>query len=127
MASQDIEDYIREQVREIHQGNCPRCGASGPVDLHTSYWVWSALFFTRWGSSPLICCRKCGRTEQIKASLFSLFLGWWGFPWGILMTPFQIIRNLMGIFGGPSDTKPSENLYMVVHKHITQDLNTPTS
>jgi hypothetical protein len=84
MENQDIEDYIREQVRAIHQRTCPRCGASSPVDIHTSHWVWSALFFTCWGSSPQICCCKCGRAEQIKASLFSLFLGWWGFSWGIL-------------------------------------------
>jgi hypothetical protein len=120
-ANQEIEDYITEQVRAIHQGRCPRCSNHGPVDVHKSYWVWSAFLFTRWGSSLHICCRKCGRFEQIKASLFSFVLGWWGFPWGLLMTPFQIIQNLIGLFAGPSDSKPSENLYQTVYKHLQQD------
>jgi hypothetical protein len=118
------EDYIREQVKAIHQGTCPRCSCSGPVDVHASHWVWSAILFTRWGSSSHICCRKCGRVEQIKASLFSLVLGWWGFPWGFLVTPVQIIRNSIELFGGPSDSKPSENLYIAVYKYLSQDSTT---
>jgi hypothetical protein len=121
VANQETEDYIREQVRVIHQGKCPRCSGHGPVDVHTSHWVWSAGLFTRWGSSPHICCRKCGRVEQIKAALFAFVLGWWGFPWGFLMTPVQIIQNLAGLFGGPNDSKPSENLYLVVYRRLVQD------
>jgi hypothetical protein len=118
VANQETEDYIREQIRAIHQGRCPRCSGHGPVDVHTSHWVWSLVFFTYWGSNSHICCRKCGRDEQIKACLFSFVLGWWGFPWGLLRTPIQIIQNLTGLFGGPTDSKPSEKLYLVVYKLI---------
>jgi hypothetical protein len=119
--SQAAENYIREQVRIIHQGKCPKCNGHGPVDVHKSYWVWSALLFTRWGSSANICCRKCGRTEQLNAGLLSLVLGWWGFPWGLIMTPIQIIQNLVGLLGGPSDAQPSENLHIAVYQHLEQD------
>jgi hypothetical protein len=121
VANQETEDYIREQVRAIHRGRCPRCSGHGPVDVHTSHWVWSAVFFTRWGSCSHICCRKCGRIEQVKAGLSSFVLGWWGFPWGLLMTPIQIIQNLVGLLSGPSDSTPSENLYLAVYKQLQQD------
>lgn len=125
VANRQTEDYLREQVRAIHQGRCPRCGGHGPVDVHTSYRSWSAIFFTRWVSRPHICCRKCGRIEQIKDCLFSLFLGWWGFPWGILITPMQIIQNLIGLFRGPDDSKPSESLYLAIYRQLSR--NSPTN
>lgn len=32
----------------------------------------------------------------IPYSLLSFFLGWWGFPWGVMRTPLAIGRNLSG-------------------------------
>jgi hypothetical protein len=29
-------------------------------------------------------------------TLLSFFLGWWGFPWGLIYTPMVIIQNLGG-------------------------------
>jgi hypothetical protein len=29
-------------------------------------------------------------------TLLSFFLGWWGFPWGLIYTPMAIIENLSG-------------------------------
>ena len=112
------EDYLREQVRILHQGSCPRCNGQGPVDVHTSHQIWSIFLLTSWRSTPHVCCRKCGRIEQIKDGLFSLFLGWWGFPWGLIITPIQVVRNLVGLLGGPSDSKPSDKLHRLIQIDI---------
>lgn len=29
-------------------------------------------------------------------TLLSLFLGWWGFPWGLIYTPMALATNLSG-------------------------------
>jgi hypothetical protein len=114
IAAHISEDYIREQVRVIHSSACPRCNGSGPTDVHMSHCIMSAIIFSFIQSTPHICCRKCGRIEQLKDLLASLFLGWWGFPWGILMTPIQIIRNLIGLVKRVDPSKPSNKLYTLI-------------
>ena len=110
-ASQQLpEDLVQSKVREVHQGDCPKCHGPGPVDLHTSYQVWSALYLTSWNSRPQICCRRCGLKNQLSDTAFSLALGWWGLPWGFIVTPVQVIRNLIGVARGPDPTKPSRQL-----------------
>ena len=37
------EQAAHANARELHQSNCPKCKGPGPIDVHTSYWVWSAL------------------------------------------------------------------------------------
>jgi hypothetical protein len=41
-------------------------------------------------------------------------LGWWGFPWGLVLTPIQMARNIMGIFAGPDFSRPSADLRKMV-------------
>ncbi|MGC8641975.1 MAG: hypothetical protein ACP5XB_19080 [Isosphaeraceae bacterium] len=110
------DDELEREVRMVHQGNCPKCHGPGPVDIHVSHKVYSALAFTRWSSHPVIACRSCGRSRQIKHAVFSMFLGWWGFPFGLVITPAQVIRNLGGILGitGPSPETPSPALARAV-------------
>jgi hypothetical protein len=103
-------DVIAQQTAAIYHGRCPRCEGPGPVDVHTSYRIWSALILTSWQSRPAIACRRCGRKQQAADAAFSLFLGWWGFPWGLVMTPVQVGRNVIGIFKSTSEHKPSANL-----------------
>jgi hypothetical protein len=50
--------------------------------------------------------------------LFCLLLGWWGFPFGLILTPVQIIRNLWAIFCGPDPRYPSKALRNRVHTTI---------
>ena len=109
---------IQQQVWNIHQGRCPRCGGTGPVDVHTSYRVFSMLIITRWMNTPEVSCRKCGVKKQVTSIGFSLLLGWWGIPWGLIMTPVQIARNIGAMSGGPDATKPSERLERLVRVNI---------
>jgi len=99
--SQQLPPHVLEQhVEEIYRGNCPKCNGPGPVDVYKIHQVWSALVLTRWTSRPQVSCRHCATKGQIGGVLFSLVLGWWGFPWGLILTPVQIGRNIAGLCKG---------------------------
>lgn len=110
------EEEVEKSTRQLHQGNCPKCGGPGPVDVHTSYRVYSVLVMTSWSSKPEVCCRSCGTKAKVGSLFFSGILGWWGFPWGLIMTPIQVSKNLGGIFGMglPDASTPSPSLKKAV-------------
>ena len=122
MASQLPPETIEESVRLTHSGNCPRCNGRGPVDVHTSHRVWSALLVTSWSSRPQVCCHTCGWKSKLNDTLYCLLLGWWGFPWGLIMTPVQVGRNLFGLTTSPDVAKPSESLRTLVRVHMARSL-----
>jgi hypothetical protein len=117
-AKQVPDETVREQLWKTHQGMCPKCSGPGPVDVYTSHKVWSALLLTRWTSTPQISCRGCGRKSQWAGVGFSLILGWWGFPWGLIMTPIQIGRNLAGIGHSADASTPSPQLEKTIRMTI---------
>jgi len=91
---------VREQANAIQRGPCPCCGRrNGPVDLHRSFRVHSALVVTSWSSRARISCRSCRTRQRLLDTLYCAALGWWGLPWGLLLTPIQIVRNLASLFG----------------------------
>lgn len=100
-------EAVAQAVHEVHLGACPRCHGPGPIDAHAAHDVWSAIYLTRWTTRATLSCRKCGTKRQVKALLFSLGFGWWGVPWGLIITPIQLTRNLLGIFRNPVGTGPS--------------------
>lgn len=106
--SQTIPEHeIRQLVTQVHQGPCPRCHGKGPVDMHKAHRVWSILVMTSWSSSPELSCKACAVQRQVASFFTSSMLGWWGFPWGIIFTPVQLIKNVAGMLGGPSAKQPS--------------------
>src|SRR5579863_3490806 len=96
VSKQVSEQVVHEALWKVHQGKCPKCGGPGPIDVHVSHKVWSALIMTRWSSAPRVLCRGCGIKSQLTDAGFSLALGWWGFPWGFIMTPILIGLNVVG-------------------------------
>lgn len=110
IAGQIPAEVVRERVLAIHRGACPDCGGGGPVDVHTGYRVWSALLLTSWKSLPHVCCRSCGIKSQALDALFSLVLGWWAFPWGFVVTPIQVGRNVVAMLRTPDPLTPSAQL-----------------
>ena len=76
------DDVVQKEAATVHQGTCPRCQGPGPVDVHVSYRVWSAIHVTQWSSRPQISCRSCGVKSKVRDMLYCLALGWWGVPWG---------------------------------------------
>jgi hypothetical protein len=108
------EAAVQEQLRKTHQGLCPKCGGSGPVDVYVSHRVWSAVLLTSWASTPQVSCRPCGRKSQWMGIGYSLALGWWGFPAGFVVTPIQIGRNLLAMGRSADASTPSPQLEKIV-------------
>ena len=113
-------DVLKEEVQEVHKGHCPKCGEQGPVDVHTSYHVWSILVMTFWKSKPQVCCRWCGVKAKLGGALVSGIVGWWGFPAGLIMTPIQVGRNLIGIMFGPNPNVPTSELETMVRLDLVR-------
>ncbi|MCX8108380.1 MAG: hypothetical protein N3G20_06205 [Verrucomicrobiae bacterium] len=105
---------VLRKLDELHRGPCPKCGGPGPVDVYRSYRICSALVVSRWTNVPEVCCRKCAAKNQIVGVLYSLCLGWWSIPWGIILTPVQIYRNLRALFHTPRLDRPSSELEHLV-------------
>src|SRR5215470_7741425 len=119
------ETTVQQQVWKVHQGPCPKCNGAGPIDVHVSHKVWSAVVLTSWSSTPQISCRSCGMKSQMTASALSLVLGWWGFPWGLIFTPVQIGRNIYAIASPPESTKPSAQLEKIVRMSMASSVAQP--
>lgn len=95
------EDFVNDQIEEARQGPCPKCDGAGPIDLHTYHYAVSILVVTTWNSTPEVCCRTCATWGKLKGCVISFFFGWWGFPFGLIATPIQILRNVIGFFTSP--------------------------
>jgi hypothetical protein len=111
-------EFVEEHVNKVHSGPCPKCQRqAGPVDAHTSHFVWSALLLTSWSNTPAISCRSCAMKKQILSTMGSALFGWWGFPWGLIMTPVQIVRNLKGMCTS-QDRRPSAQLRNLISLNL---------
>jgi len=110
VSSQIPQSQIDQNIWKLHQGQCPKCGGSGPVDVYNSYRVWSALVVTQWTSRYQVSCRSCGLKAQLADAGYCMLLGWWGFPSGLLVTPMQVIRNIWSAARPPDPSRPSPQL-----------------
>jgi hypothetical protein len=70
-----------------------------------------------------VSCKSCGDKSQIGGILSSALLGWWGFPWGLIMTPVQICRNIAGMMRKVDNTMPSEDLTRVARIHLASQVS----
>ncbi len=118
------EEMVDDLVRQIHEGECPVCGGPGPIDFHFSHRVMSFLVVTQYQTNPRISCRGCGSSAKIKDFFVTTFVGWWGIPFGVILTPIYMIRNLFGL-AAPSSLEPSEHLrehakLILAHHLLTQ-------
>ncbi|MCA9279033.1 MAG: hypothetical protein H6815_13730 [Phycisphaeraceae bacterium] len=119
---QQFGDEVLEKVLDVHSGPCPKCGKPGPIDVHTSHFVWSAIYITRYTSTPAVCCTSCGRKAKLTSALGSALVGWWGIPFGILITPVYVGANIVGLFKSPDPEVPSEQLTHMVKLQIASNI-----
>lgn len=122
MAHEVPDQLVASQVTALHQGACPKCNGPGPVDIHTAHYVWSILVMTSWHSTPQLCCRSCGTKAKLGGAAVSALVGWWGFPWGLIVTPIQIARNTYGLFSGPDPQRPSDQLQQMIRLNLAAQL-----
>lgn len=50
--------------------------------------------------------------------MISLFAGWWGFPFGLIMTPVQLARGIAALCKPPDPGQPSPKLVQFAMAHI---------
>ncbi|MBL9127063.1 MAG: hypothetical protein JNL97_05425 [Verrucomicrobiales bacterium] len=113
-------DVVEAYAKSIHAGACPTCHGPGPVDAHMRFTVSSFLVMTSWNSEARVACRACGRRAQVQAILLSLLTGWWGLPWGLILTPLQIFRNCRAIARPPDASAPSKHLKRLAAVNLLQ-------
>ena len=101
LSSRISPEELDRLTQKYHLSNCPKCGGPGPVDVHKSHQVWSIMVMTSYSTKPQLSCKFCATKKQLTAILFSGVCGWWGVPWGVLMTPIQIGRNITEMISGP--------------------------
>jgi hypothetical protein len=111
-------DVLERKIEEVWRGNCPKCKGLGPVDVHKVHEVWSVLVLTRWTTKAQVSCHFCAIKRQLGGVAFSFFFGWWGFPWGLVLTPVQITRNIIGMSRGPDSAQPSDGLRKLVRVNM---------
>jgi len=123
------DDVILELAHEFHASACPICGGAGPIDVHLAYRVMSFVVLTRYQTIPQISCRRCGKKMKMNNALLTFALGWWGFPFGLILAPVYLIRNLIGIASPPSALEPSAHLKtharLVAAQRIWESSQTP--
>lgn len=118
-ASEMVGDSFESYLHAVHRGNCPKCGGHGPVNTQLSYVAWSALVITLWRTRVELCCKSCGNRERVFAIFQTLLLGWWGLPWGVLITPVQVCRNIGGMFASPG-RRPSKLMRRIVKSGLVK-------
>lgn len=59
-------------------------------------------------------------------AMLSLAFGWWHLPWGILMTPVQIARNVGGVLRATDASRPSAQLEKLVRLQLATELLAPS-
>lgn len=122
IAAQIPQDVVDEHAKAIHEGNCPKCSDIGPVDVHVSHKIWSAVFLSSWNSTPQLCCRSCAVKSQLGSILYCAILGWWGFPWGLILTPINIFRNIFAVAFPPDPARPSEQLETMLRVRLAEQV-----
>jgi hypothetical protein len=70
-----------------------------PEVRHVRFEYCISLLFLTWHRESEIISLMPGQRAWIASlpyCVISLFLGWWGIPWGLLLTPAILYRNLCG-------------------------------
>lgn len=113
-------DLLQRQVQVWRSAPCPRCQRKdGTIDVHAHHRVHSFVLMTQWSSRRSVCCRRCGRRDQLLSTLYCATLGWWGFPWGLLITPMQIGRNIAALCRADT-AQPSAEFERTVRQQIAR-------
>jgi hypothetical protein len=113
---------VRELMQRWRNEPCPQCQGPGPVDVRSSHKVHSFLFMTQWSSPQRVSCQPCARKRQLGHAFYSLLLGWWGFPWGLVMTPVQIGRNIAGMAGDKAAEHSTPEFEQLVRRSMARQL-----
>jgi hypothetical protein len=110
VAAQIPNEQVEQLAHELRNGSCPKCKGLGPIDIHKSHSVYSFIIYTKYETRAHLLCKKCATKQQTTDLIGSLLLGWWGIPFGLIITPIQIIRNIISMSQNPGINGPSDDL-----------------
>ena len=113
---EDVDDFAQSMRQDV----CPLCQKRRGIEVHKSYDVLSFIILTRSKTNVHLCCRTCALKKQTVDFLGTLLLGWWGFPWGLIMTPIQLIRNICAMAFPPGKNGPSAELRNMARLGLAQ-------
>lgn len=108
-----LSDSIAREAYDTHNTDKPAlnrigtvhskpvtCSVCGNIAIHPRYIIYSEVrsFILKTQQTPVegIFCFPCSEKKVIKASLVTWFFGWWGIPWGPIISVQAIIQNLLG-------------------------------
>ncbi len=110
VASTIPDKVVEAFAQNIHSGHCPKCHGAGPVDIHKSHSIYSILIYTKWQTNENLLCKKCASKQQTTDLTGSLLLGWWGIPFGLIVTPIIALMNIVAMFQNPGIKEPTKAL-----------------
>ena len=117
------EEQIMQHACAIQNSPCPVCGRNGSiVEYRKAHYIYSLAIFTNWSSKGRLSCHHCSIGKNIEALLICAVAGWWGIPWGIFMTPVQIVCNLIELFKKGRIGQPSPELLEIAQLYLGQQL-----
>lgn len=116
-----VDDSIRAEAVALHSGSCPLCGGQGPIDGHESSWVISVPFYHNVKRNIDICCEGCAHKTNFKASIITLFLGWWSIS-GAIQTAIVLVRNLRAFAMISDPFAPSERLAQELKRRAVEQM-----
>ncbi len=97
-------------AKEIARGPCPKCRSEVPVEIHESHSVYSIILVTKWQTKRHLLCKSCAKKQQMVDFAGSFIAGWWGFPFGLIVTPGILVMNIVSMNKNPGADGPTEAL-----------------
>jgi len=118
------DSVVKKEAQKIMKGPCPECDqTSDDIELRFSHRAVSYLVMTIWSKNPILSCRSCHRKKVTSETFITLFLGWWGFPFGLIVTPIQLLRNISAVSSSKSPSRePSSDLFSFVRGILAQTI-----
>lgn len=104
------EARVDEVVAQLRRSRCHSCRRDGDLEIFKSYTVYSVVVLTSWKEKSQLCCRSCARGRQLKDMMSSLALGWWGIPFGLIVTPIIVLMDGAALIHNPLTKPPSKAL-----------------
>ncbi len=104
------ETRVDEVVAQLRRSHCRSCRKESELEIFKSYVVFSVVVLTSWKEKSELSCRSCARGRQLKDMMSSMALGWWGIPFGLIVTPIILVMNGVALIHNPLNKSPSKAL-----------------
>lgn len=112
---------VLSHAKNIKNSACPMCSQhKSKVEVRYHYRIWSAGIISDWQEYRQVSCLACGRRANLKSLAYCMALGWWGLPWGPLITPAQVLANLVAMFKTHQHGEPSAELLIAARLDLAK-------